>query len=294
MDTLSILETLPITQWHIAEAADNNNHVKQLEQGKLLYFPQLAFELRPEERAFLSPDFVDEKSKNISFDSKTNTLKGARGTSEQLTQIAAMVARFSQQACALVATILPHYQSSLQVARTSFRPAQVSQRKMSYRKDDKRLHVDAFPASPNQGRRILRVFSNINPHGEDRVWRIGEPFEAVAKKFLPHIPRPLPGSSALLNLLHITRSPRTEYDHIMLQLHNRMKKDMDYQRQAPQVELRLPPGTTWIVQTDHVSHAAMSGQHLLEQTFYLPVEAMLDPQQSPLKILERLTGRKLA
>lgn len=293
MDTLSILETLPLTQWHIAEAADNNDYVKQLEQGKLLYFPQLAFELRPEEHAFLSPDFVDEKSKNISFDSTTNTLKGALGIPEQLAKIAAMVARFSQQTQALVATVLPHYQSSLQLARTSFRPAQVSQRKMSYRKDDKRLHVDAFPASPNQGRRILRVFSNINPHGEDRVWRIGEPFEAVAKKFLPQIPRPLPGSSALLNLLHITRSPRTEYDHIMLQLHNRMKKDMDYQRQALQVELRLPPGTTWIVQTDHVSHAAMSGQHLLEQTFYLPVDAMLDPQQSPLKVLERLTGRNL-
>jgi hypothetical protein len=31
----------------------------------------------------------------------------------------------------------------------------------------------------------------------------------------------------------------------------------------------------------------------LEQTFYLPVSAMAAPEASPLKILERLTGRAL-
>jgi hypothetical protein len=45
--------------------------------------------------------------------------------------------------------------------------------------------------------------------------------------------------------------------------------------------------------TDAVSHAAMAGQYQLEQTFLLPVGAMLDEQQSPLRILERLKGRPL-
>jgi len=31
----------------------------------------------------------------------------------------------------------------------------------------------------------------------------------------------------------------------------------------------------------------------LDQTFYLPVEAMNDPARSPLRILERLTGEAL-
>jgi hypothetical protein len=43
-----------------------------------------------------------------------------------------------------------------------------------------------------------------------------------------------------------------------------------------------------------VSHAAMSGQYQLEQTFYLPVAAMIDAGGSPLRILERLTNRRLA
>jgi hypothetical protein len=37
----------------------------------------------------------------------------------------------------------------------------------------------------------------------------------------------------------------------------------------------------------------MSGQHQLEQTFYLPVSAMIDEARAPLRILERLKGRQL-
>jgi hypothetical protein len=42
-----------------------------------------------------------------------------------------------------------------------------------------------------------------------------------------------------------------------------------------------------------VSHAAMAGQYQLEQTFLLPVDAMLDGERSPLRVLERLKERAL-
>jgi hypothetical protein len=45
--------------------------------------------------------------------------------------------------------------------------------------------------------------------------------------------------------------------------------------------------------TDQVSHAAMAGQYQLEQTFLLPVDAMRAPEGSPLRVLERLMGRRL-
>src|SRR5204862_4964539 len=98
----------------------------------------------------------------------------------------------------------------------------------SYRKDDRRLHVDAFPSAPNQGMRILRVFCNVNPNNEDRIWRLGEPFEEVAKKFIPQTAAPIPGSARLLKWLQITKSYRTKYDHYMLQLHDMMKSDHAY------------------------------------------------------------------
>ena len=53
-------------------------------------------------------------------------------------------------------------------------------------------------------------------------------------------------------------------------------------------------GCTWLCYTDSVPHAAMAGQYVLEQTFYLPAAGMADPAKSPLRILEKLSGRVLA
>lgn len=291
---MTILNIAEITDWFFEPFdALKKSAIESLESGSLIFLPNLAFTLQAEEMRFLSPTFVDRKSKNISYNPSDGKVKGVLGTVSECQQIKKMLARFAQQSSVLIHTLFPHYQSALKVGRTSFRPVEVSTRKLSYRKNDQLLHVDAFPSSPNQGQRLLRVFSNVNPHGQDRVWRLGEPFEAVANRFLPLIPKPWPGSSRLLHLLKITKSKRSEYDHIMLQIHNRMKKDEEYQRNVNQMELRLAPNTSWIVQTDHVSHAAMSGQHMFEQTFYLPPEAMCNPNLSPLKILEQLSGKCL-
>jgi hypothetical protein len=80
----------------------------------------------------------------------------------------------------------------------------------------------------------------------------------------------------------------------MLGIHDRMKADQSYQSQVSQTQLAIPPGATWACFTDSVSHAALSGQFAFEQTFYLPVSAMKDPERSPLRVLERLVGRTLA
>lgn len=289
-----MLESFTTTQWN-ENFTDLHQQraLKQLEGGHILYFPELPFTLSNEEKVFLNPEYADPDSKNIGYHPEQNKIWGVRNLSEeQRRKLKSMLNRYSQSARTLINNILPHYQSQLMTGRTSFRPLQVSNRKTSYRKDDKRLHVDAFPSSPNQGKRILRVFCNINPTA-DRVWRIGEPFEQVAKRFAPAIPKPFPGSASLLHLLKITKSKRTAYDHYMLHIHDRMKEDEHYQQTVVNEEVRFPPASTWIVQTDHVSHAAMQGQHLLEQTFYLPVDAMQDPDLSPLRVLEKILDKKL-
>jgi hypothetical protein len=153
--------------------------------------------------------------------------------------------------------------------------------------------VDAFPSRPNHGERILRVFTNVNDRGSARVWRVGEPFASAARRFLPSIARPLPGSAKLLHALRITKKARSEYDHIMLQLHDRMKADLSYQHNAPQQEVHFQPGTTWVCFSDQVLHAAMSGQFMFEQTLHLPIAAQYHPELSPLRTLEKLEGRPL-
>jgi hypothetical protein len=175
----------------------------------------------------------------------------------------------------------------------SFRPSVVETREQSWRADDRRLHVDAFPSRPNRGERLLRVFANVNPEGVPRVWRVGEPFETVAQRFLPRAKPYSAWQARALNALKVTKSLRSEYDHLMLQLHDAMKSDMDYQQNAPQVTMPFPAGSTWVVFSDQASHAAMSGQYMMELTAQLPPSEQYDPQASPLAILSRLMGRAL-
>jgi hypothetical protein len=264
--------------------------VRAIEDGGVLVLPQVRFVLSERERRFLSPEWSDGRAKNISLDG--TRLKGARGSADDLAEMTAMVARFAQNAADLVVTLFPRYAPYVQRARTSFRPQPAVGRNVSWRKDDSRLHVDAFPSRPNHGERILRVFSNVNPVA-DRVWRVGESFEAVARTFLPRIRDPLPGSAAVLAALMVTKRPRSAYDHLMLGLHDRAKEDLAYQRDCAQEVVRFAPGTTWICFSDQVMHAAVSGQYMLEQTIHLPLAALYDASSAPLAVLERLTGRTL-
>lgn len=52
--------------------------------------------------------------------------------------------------------------------------------------------------------------------------------------------------------------------------------------------LNSPPSSSWMVFTDSVSHAAMAGQYLLEQTFYLPYTEMFTPEHAPQAIVQSM------
>lgn len=278
------------THWKVG--APQEAWIAGLEAGKVLYFPRLGFSLTQQEKRFLTPAIRDPKTRNISLDAN-GRLKGATGDAATQSELAAMIGRFRAQAQTLIHTLLPRYTNALRLAPTSYRPSQVETRAQSWRADDRRLHVDAFPSRPNYGERILRVFTNINPDGVPRVWRVGEPFETVARRFLPRSKPYSRWQAKALHALHITKSLRSEYDHLMLQLHDGMKSDLQYQQQAPQVTMPFPPGSVWVCFSDQTSHAAMSGQYMMEQTFHLPVAHQYDPDASPLAILTRLTGRTL-
>jgi hypothetical protein len=201
--------------------------------------------------------------------------------------------RFAEHSEALALRLFPHYRGHLRRGNTSFRPTDVTARVRSWRQDDSRLHVDAFPSNPMRGTRLLRVFSNVNPNGESRRWRVGEPFESHARRYLASLGRPLPGSAWLLATVGITKRRRSEYDHLMLRLHDRAKADAEFQRTSPQARADFAPGTTWVCYSDQVLHAAMGGQHMLEQTFMIDTPQLAEPDRAPLAILERLTGRRL-
>jgi hypothetical protein len=266
--------------------------VGALERGQVLLFPHLPFTLEPGEDAFLTPDVFSGESKNVSYDPNTGKTAGTKLEGDALTRMAEMIARYSAFARDVMAAVAPGYMPHLDLRRTSFRPGPVDTRVMSKRKDDRRLHVDAFPSNPNQGRRILRVFTNVHPAGLARVWEVGnDDFETYAKKQLPGL-RPR-AAGAWREALGLTKGRRTAYDSAMLQLHDNAKLDDAWQASEPKTRIEFPPGATWLVYTDSVLHAALSGQHAFEQTFYLPPEAMAEPDRAPVRVLERLMGQPL-
>ena len=287
------IHEIPHTDWNSPFESDvQQEALEALEGGAVLFFPKLGFPLTEAEVALRSPRIID-KSKNVSYNPANDKLGGTICTGEEADLLKRMIARYAAQTKRLINALLPGYTKGLIQARTSFRPVEVAGRQSSWRKDDTRLHVDSFPTSPTQGKRIMRIFNNVNPE-RPRVWKVGEPFEDLAKRFFSKLTGPVPGSAAIMHLLHLTRARRSDYDHFMLKLHDRMKEDTNYQETVPQIRQDFPPGSTWLTFSDQVSHAALTGQHQFEQSYLLPVDCMKNPDASPLRVLERLANRKLA
>jgi hypothetical protein len=285
------LFTIPASNLDAIATHSIQQAVTALESGQIIYCPQYPFTLLQDEKILLSDSILHPKHKNISYDYKKDKIAGLANTSSDLSRLASsFMRRFAEYAQQLITTLIPQYQTDLIWGRTSYRPAEIKNRKTSKRKDDTRIHVDAFPATPVNGLRILRVFCNINPHHKPRIWETGESFNQVMKTFAANIPAYSPMRAKLLKWIKATKTYRTHYDHLMLHLHDQMKLDDHYQHSLKKQRIEFPAESTWIVYTDSVSHAALGGQYLLEQTFYLPISAMENASLSPLKQWESLKG----
>jgi hypothetical protein len=291
---MTSLESFPGTAWPPPlDAAAQARAVEALEAGRILCFPQLRFPIEPAERRFLA-DRWSGVAKNISYERARQSLSGTKAVGADAAGLAGLMSRYAQASQGLIEAAIPLYRGQLEPARTSFRPIEIAGRPTSTRHDDTRLHIDAFPSRPTGGRRILRVFSNIDPDGQARLWRVGAPFASVARQFYARLPKPWPGSALAHAALGLTKGLRRDYDHYMLGLHDAMKRDAAYQQVGVVEEIAFPAGASWVVFTDQLPHAAIAGRHALEQTFHLDPAKMKHPERSPLRVLEGLAGRRLS
>jgi hypothetical protein len=286
---------LDVAVWDGAIDADiQARAVDALEDGRVVFFPHLPFPLDADELRLLDPAVSDGKAKNVTWFSDRKLLKGMAETADRAA-LTTLLERYAATARRFVETLFPGYAGALAWGPTTLRPVEIAGRPApSWRRDDTRLHTDAFPSRPTGGTRILRVFSNVDPAGTRRVWRVGGRFEEFAAPRVREVRGLMPGEAALLAALGITGGRRSLYDHLMLALHDRMKADAAYQRDGIAAEIAFPPGTSWMVFTDQVPHAAIAGRNALEQTFHLPVSAQRHPERAPLRVLERLRGERLA
>src|SRR5580765_5368194 len=121
----------------------------ELEDGAVLFLPDLAFDVRWDEKPHFSPSIA--AAKNVSFDPSTGRLGGASATNVETESLSTMLQRFSAAAVSLADALFPAYSGRLQRARASFRPAEIAGRQTTWRHDDTRLHIDSFPSTPVQG-----------------------------------------------------------------------------------------------------------------------------------------------
>jgi hypothetical protein len=276
-------------------------YCSELERGAILFFARPPFSL-PEDRwnFLLSLKPADSRlHKNVSYRPETDVLRGLddRGNRERVYGI---MRGYAAQVRHFVSDFLAPYAGKFQVDYASFRPLEEEGRNLPLHKRNDLLHVDAFPSRPTRGGRILRVFTNVNPE-KARVWMVGERFPKLAERFAQtaglerfasesKMVRGLKKGLGRLRLI----ADRAPYDRFMLHFHDWLKENAEFQRQEERKErIEFPPGATWLVFTDGVPHAALSGQFAMEQTFIIPLGALVAPEVAPIRVLERLSGRAL-
>ena len=283
-------------------------YCRLLEEGHILFFPKTPFDLAENERAFLLAQRQVERNynKNIAYrpneDEVTGFIKRSDADVEKLRRI---MRAYSQQVSQLLASLLSPYVSSWRVDYASFRPQEEEGRNLRLLARNDLLHVDAFPMRPTHGHRILRVFTNINPI-KVRHWIISDTADVLIKRFggSPGLPLPKPVGESVWpeirrSVARMARSAglpvvlRSPYDEFMLRLHDYLKRNSEFQTTCEKQRLNFRPGSTWIVFTDFVSHAALSGQYALEQTFIIARESLVLPAKAPVNVLEQLAGGRM-
>ncbi len=289
------IKSFDFSKWKPTLTDDEaKNCIQSLENGQVLYFPNLNFQVKAEEQETFSSNLVKARRKSIKYDLLSDRIKACEANITNRAIIHKMMRRFTNQSLGFVERAFPQYKQHLITGRTTFRPIEIKgQQNPSYKKDNSLLHIDSFPFTPTNGKRILKFFANVNPFEIPQVWRLGEPHKQVIKRFLPQVKNPILGSRTLMNRLGITKSYRILYDHYMLHINDKMKADKLYQKKADQEILEFPPMTCWMAFTDQVSHAVLSGQYIFEQSFYIPQEAQDNPEKSPLNYMEKLLQKKL-
>jgi len=270
----------------------------QLERGHVLFFSGVPFDFPQADREFLlsQKQTGSRFHKNISYRPSQDLLKGAESDAADRERLQSIMRHFSGAVTGFINSLLAPYAAKLKLDFASFRPLEERGRDLPVHKRNDLLHVDAFPTRPTRGARILRVFANINPQ-QALVWNVGQAFH----EFVPRLAQseklsPPYRNAVARSLAHLAGSvglpvaDRSRYDEFMLYFHDWLKENGNFQQNSAKQELAFPPGCVWMVYTDGVPHAVMSGRYALEQTFIVPAEALVTPDVAPVRVLEKVMG----
>lgn len=304
------LVTIPLDQLLQGKPAtpeQARNWCARLETGDILFFPQSPIPLTEDELAFLRGQQQTGSSlhKNIAYKPNIDMLSGVDAKSADhaaIQRLHTIMRGYSQHVVHFLTAFLTPYHAQWRLDYASFRPLEEQNRDLPRRRRNDLLHTDAFPTRPTHGARILRFFNNIHP-SRSRDWVVGDPFAQTVHRFAPAQIAPHPASPISRTGKSLGRAiglgkaipslKRTPYDDFMMRFHNFLKENEHYQNHTPRYPWQFPAGSSWMVYTDTVPHAVLAGQYALEQTLLVEPQALVQPEISPLHILEQIAKAPL-
>jgi hypothetical protein len=280
-----------------------NELCAELEAGNIILLPCSPIPFPEEDRDLLlgRKQASSPYHKNIAYRPMEDRITGVSGFAEaESQQVRCILRDYSRRVTEFLSNLLSPYAANWKLDYASYRPVEEKARPARLHARNDLLHFDSFPTRPTNGARILRFFTNINP-AQGRVWITSQTFESFGPRFA--LAAGLANSStgeafirrarSLARAIGLRAFDRSPYDEFMHRCHNPMKEDANFQENTPKQRWEFAPNSSWIVFTDCVSHAVLSGQYALEQTFLIPQQALVAPRRSPLAILEKIAGRRL-
>jgi len=289
----------PSADWNDAQSREL---CRQLELGDILFFPQSPINIPPQDRDLLLGRKQSSSAyhKNIAYRPAEDRVTGLDASEQvEAAELRRILRNYSQASVEFLSRFLQPYAGKWKLDFASFRPVEEQGRPARLHARNDLLHFDSFPTRPTNGARILRFFTNINP-AQNRVWLTSQTFESFGAHFarktgkLNSYRNPILRSlHGIARAIHLPAAHRPPYDELMHRCHNAMKEDAHFQETTPKMRWEFPPNSSWMVCTDCVSHAVLSGQYALEQTLLIPQSVLVDPLRSPLAILENLARTSL-
>lgn len=272
-----------------------------LEASDLLHFHTCPISLPPAGQL----DFLRRQEpatfghKDVSFDPEDGRITGLRFSHPAETRrLADIFSQFSVTATAWMRQSFPAYASGLVRDRVTLRTAEEATRTLRLTARNDLLHIDNFPTRPANGRRILRLAVNI--HSTDpQVWATSERFPQLLARFAAghRVPTRTAAEWAapaqpVARLFTGGRGGRSAYDAWMLRLHHFLKQDEGFQAQAARRMWTFSPGSMWVLFADGVAHAQLRGRYVLEHSYFVPVESLHRPSESPLAVLAAVGNKQ--
>ena len=289
------------------QAAGSHEISDALENARIVYFPECPIAL---------PDTGDLenlreqlpaqlKRKNASYYPQSDQVYGLQKGTPLHSLSRRVLSTHSSMVSAFLVQTIPDLFHGAKIGTSSFRPLEERGRSLNRHASNELIHVDAGAYGATNGNRVLRFFVNINPT-EDRVWvskgSFGQLFEKYAEQAglsgvgndPGHLDKGAMGRlrTSILKGLSRIGLPQaividsSPYDRAMRKFHNFMKDTPTFQGDpVGRQGFRFPPFSAWMVFTDAVSHACISGRHALTLTCLVPLRNCRHPELAPFNIL---------